>query len=208
MAAVEVVLAGLAVVLDLFLPTLVLLAMAALSQVARRRGLASLGLRRPDPPSRLVGLMLAFAVAWTLLSLIVFIPLAEHATGQRQDMSDFADLQGNVGMLLLLLALSWSLAAFGEEVAYRGYVLTRVTDVLGRGRVGLVVAIAVSSVLFGLIHTEQGAVGVMLTTLDAVAFSVLRLRCRTVWAPVLAHGFNNTIGFLAFFLAGPVYGFW
>jgi len=138
----------------------------------------------------------------------VFIPLAEHATGQRQDMSDFADLQGNVGMLLLLLALSWSLAAFGEEVAYRGYVLTRVTDVLGRGRVGLVVAIAVSSVLFGLIHTEQGAVGVMLTTLDAVAFSVLRLRCRTVWAPVLAHGFNNTIGFLAFFLAGPVYGFW
>jgi hypothetical protein len=29
-----------------------------------------------------------------------------------------------------------------------------------------------------------------------------------VWAPVLAHGFNNTIGFVAFYAVGPVYGLW
>jgi hypothetical protein len=25
---------------------------------------------------------------------------------------------------------------------------------------------------------------------------------------VLAHGFNNTIGFVAFFLVGPIHGLW
>ena len=79
---------------------------------------------------------------------------------------------------------------------------------LGSDGIGLVVAIALSSLLFGLIHTEQGVVGVALATVDAVAFCVLRYRFGTVWAPVLAHGFINTIGFVAFFAVGPVYGLW
>jgi membrane protease YdiL (CAAX protease family) len=37
---------------------------------------------------------------------------------------------------------------------------------------------------------------------------VLRMRYRTLWAPVLAHGFNNSIGLTAYFLAGPMYGLW
>lgn len=61
---------------------------------------------------------------------------------------------------------------------------------------------------FGLIHTEQGIVGVLVTTIDAVFFSVLRLRQGTVWAAVLAHGFNNTIGLTAYYLAGPFYAPW
>jgi hypothetical protein len=39
-------------------------------------------------------------------------------------------------------------------------------------------------------------------------FSVLRFRCRTLWAPVLAHGFDDTLGFTWFFLFGPFYGLW
>jgi membrane protease YdiL (CAAX protease family) len=62
--------------------------------------------------------------------------------------------------------------------------------------------------LFGVLHSEQGAVGTVAVALDGVAFSLLRLRFGTVWAPVLAHGFNNTLGLLTFFLIGPVYGFW
>ena len=90
----------------------------------------------------------------------------------------------------------------------RGYLLTRFTQVLGSGRAAVVTAVVTSSVLFGLLHTEQGAVGVGVAAVDAVVFSVLRLRCGTVWAPVLAHGFNNTIGFCSFFLFGPFYGLW
>ena len=111
-------------------------------------------------------------------------------------------------MLAALLALSWTLAALGEELAYRGYLFTRVTNVVGSGTTGVVIAVLVSSLLFGLAHTEQGVVGVSLTFLDAVFFSVLRLRFASVWASVLAHGYNNTIGLVAFFLIGPVYALW
>ena len=72
-----------------------------------------------------------------------------------------------------------------------------------RGRIGVV-----SAVLFGLVHTEQGAVGVVLAAVDGAVFGVLRVACRTLWAPVLVHGFVNTIGFVAFFLAGPLAPLW
>ena len=48
----------------------------------------------------------------------------------------------------------------------------------------------------------------MVTTIDACFFTWLRLRYRTLWASVLAHGFNNTIGMTAFFLVGPISGLW
>lgn len=48
----------------------------------------------------------------------------------------------------------------------------------------------------------------MLTTLDALFLSVLRYRYRTRWAAVLAHGLGNTIGRIAYFVTGPVYGLW
>ena len=65
-----------------------------------------------------------------------------------------------------------------------------------------------TSVLFGLLHSEQGVVGVVAVALDGVVFCAMRVYFGTVWAPVLAHGFNNTLGLATFFVVGPVYGFW
>ena len=65
-----------------------------------------------------------------------------------------------------------------------------------------------SSLLFGLAHTEQGISGVVLTFLDALFFSFLRWPFRNLWAAVLGHGFNNTIGLIRFFFVGPIYALW
>lgn len=205
---IEVVLASAAVALDLLVPTFILLALAAVSLVARRQGFSSLGFHRVETGSRLAWKMLAFAAVWSLFQLGVVMPIVNHLSGKQQDLGDFKDLQGNLPMLVGLLALSWTLAAVGEETAYRGYLQTRTAQLFGGGRAALVVAVVVSSALFGLAHSEQGVVGVVAVAIDAVAFSVLRYRYRTLWASVLAHGFNNTIGFVAFFLVGPIHGFW
>jgi uncharacterized protein len=206
-AAAEALAATAAVLLDLLIPSLVLLGMAAVSLAVRRQGLGSLGLRKV-PAGPLALRMLGFAVVWTFLQLGLTMPLANHLSGSRQDLSGFADVEGNLALLLLFVALSWTLAAFVEELAFRGYLLTRMREALGSGRRATVVAVVVSSLLFGSVHSEQGLIGVLVVSLDAVAFSVLRLRYRTVWASVLAHGFNNTIGFVALYLVGPVYGLW
>lgn len=207
-AAVEVALAAAVVLLDVLLPSLVLVVMAAISLIARRRGPSTLGFRWPAHPGRLAVGMLGFAVGWAALHVTLLDPVVSHATGERQDTSDFAGLQGDVGRLLLLLALSWTLAAVAEETAFRGYVLTRTYDAVTGRPSSTVLAVMASALLFGLVHTEQGLVGVVLATIDGVVLGLLRLRCRTLWAPVLVHGFSNTIGFIAFFLAGPIDPLW
>jgi membrane protease YdiL (CAAX protease family) len=207
LTVVEVLAATAAVLLDLVVPTLVLLAMAGASLLIRREGFGSLGFHRAAP-RRLVPKMLAFAAAWSVFQLAVTMPIANLVSGRRQDLSAFRDLEGNAGLLLGLLVLSWTLAAVGEELAYRGYLQTRMRQLFGGNRAGLVAAVLASSLLFGLAHTEQGVVGVAIVTMDAIFFSVLRYRYRTLWAAVLAHGFNNTIGFVAFFLGGPIHGLW
>lgn len=208
-AAVEVALAVGVVAKDLLLPTLLLLALAAASLAGRRQGVASLGLGPLRPSMHLVGGILGLVLAWTLVQLALVLPALEHLSGERQDLSGFEDLRGNLGLLVVLLVASWLLAALGEETAYRGYVLTRLREVCGGGRVGIVVAVLGSSALFGLAHTEQGLVGVLATFLDALFFSVLRLRAASgLWASVLAHGLNNTVGLTAYFFLGPIYGLW
>jgi membrane protease YdiL (CAAX protease family) len=207
LALVEVLLASGAILLDLAIPSLVLLVLAGLSLALRRQGPSTLGLRQPRRAG-MVGGTAMFAVAWSAFQLAVTMPVANHLSGQKQDMGVFADVEGNLGLLAVLLLLSWSLGAFVEEVAFRGFLLTRLLDVVGRGPAGVVLAVLVSSALFGILHSEQGVVGVAVVALDGVAFCLLRLRYGTVWAPVLAHGFNNTLGLVTFFLVGPLYGFW
>ena len=72
--------------------------------------------------------MLVFALLWSLFQLGVTMPIANHVSGVVQDLSGFEGLEGNVGMLAGLLVLSWTFAAFGEELAYRGYLLTRIGE--------------------------------------------------------------------------------
>jgi membrane protease YdiL (CAAX protease family) len=197
-----------AVALDLFLPTIVILLLASISLAIRRTGPSSLGFRRVQQPGRMVAAVFVLTVGWSLVQLGLTMPILNHLTGQRQNLSQFEGLQGNLTMLLILLGLSWTLAALGEETAYRGYLPTRISEVFGESRAGSVTAVGISSALFALAHTEQGVIGVFLTFLDALFFSTLRWHFRTLWAAVLAHGFNNTIGMVTFYLIGPIYGLW
>jgi uncharacterized protein len=208
LAAAEVLLAAAVVILDLFIPTLLVLAMAAVSLAVRRQPPSALGFRRSTRPRRMIATVFGLTVAWDLLQVSLTKPILNRLTGERQDLSQFAGLPGNLGSLLVLLALSWTLAAVGEEIVYRGYIPRRVSDVFGQNTAGLLIGVGLSSVLFALIHTEQGIIGVALTFLDALFLSFLRWRFRNLWAAVLGHGFNNTIGLTTFFFVGPIYALW
>lgn len=134
-SGIEAIAAATAVLLDLLIPSLVLLAMAAVSLMLRSRSVGSLGLTGFKGWG-LIGTMLALAVAWSVFQLSVTMPFANHVSGRRQDLSAFQDLQGNLGMLAVLLLAGWVLGAFAEELAYRGYLLTRIHGALGDGRRG------------------------------------------------------------------------
>ena len=209
-AGLEVVIAAVVIILDVGIPTLVVLVLAGASLVFRRQGPGSIGFRRLPSPARTTGTVLLLTLAWTLFQFALVIPVVNRLTGSRQDVSAFRELEGNTALLLVLLVASWTLAAVAEEAVFRGYLPTRVQQMTGHARsrsVGWLVFV-LPAALFAALHTEQALVGVLVTFLDGLFFMWLRVRHGSVWASVLGHGFNNTIGLTAFYLAGPLYGLW
>ncbi len=202
----EIAAALLAIVFDLLIPAVVILLLAGLSLLLRRERLSSLGFHKFD--WRLPLYVLAWAMLWTLADVGLFMPLLNRLTGTVQDISAFANLQGNVGQLVFFIIMSWTLAALVEETAFRGFLLTRLSGFFRNETTGYIAAAIVTSILFGLIHTEQGIIGVIVSMLDGAFYCFLKWKYKNLWAAVFAHGFINTIGMVAFFIAGPITGLW
>ncbi|MFZ2456142.1 MAG: type II CAAX endopeptidase family protein [Candidatus Altiarchaeia archaeon] len=206
---IEVIAVALVIIFDFFLPTLVILALAAFSLLIRKENIKALGFKKIDKPLKMVGTIFLLSLIWSVILLAFIMPVLNHLLGTTQDLSAFEDLKGNIGKLIPLLLLSWTLAALGEETAYRGYLQKILYDLFGKNKIGIVLTIAISSILFGLAHTEQGIIGVVLTTFDAVILSLVKRHYNdNLWAPVFFHGINNTVGMITFFFIGPIYGFW
>lgn len=206
---VELVAAAAAVLLDLFLPTLVILGMIVVSLLIRREHIRSLGFKRPQSWPRMVGFVFVSVVFLQLFDVGVIMPIMNRLTGTTIDYSGFAHLKGNLEQLFLFLTLSWTLAAMGEEIVYRGYFQKLLTDLFGSDLPGVLLTVGISSLLFGLAHTEQGLIGVVVTTIDALFFSWLKRKFDdNLWVAILAHGFYNSIGMIVFYFTGPIYGLW
>ncbi len=206
---IELVAAAVVVLLDLFIPTLIILVLIFVSLLIRHEHIRSLGFKKPQSWPRLVGIALIGVVFLQLLDVGLTMPIMNRLTGTTIDYSGFAHLKGNLGQLVLLLVLSWTLAALGEEIVYRGYFQKLLTNLFGGNLLGVILTVGISSLLFGLAHTEQGIIGIVVTTIDALFFSWLKLKFNNnLWAAILAHGFYNSIGVIIFFFTGPIYGLW
>lgn len=164
----------------------------------RGSGWRAVGLGRPTHwrPTVLVGI--GTGLAWQAISSLVVNPLISHWLGRENDLSAFANLaNGNLGALALWLVITWTFAAFGEELVYRAYLITRLTDLVGTTRLGWLVSWVLASAVFGLSHAYQGLSGVISTMLAGLVFGGLYLaRQRNLWAPILAHGALDTAGFI------------
>lgn len=154
----------------------------------------TIGLRRPASWIATIGVALIAAIALQLLSEFVTEPIIARLTGERPDLSDFRPLVGNLPAASGMLALVWSLAAFGEEMGYRGYILDRAAALGHHSSAAYWVAMVVVALLFGLGHYYQGMAGVASSTVSGLLFGALYLNAgRNLWLPILAHGLSDTI---------------
>jgi len=139
-------------------------------------------------------------IAMELFSTFVTVPLLSRLTGTPPDLSEFRSTAGNVRLLLGWLALNWTLAAFGEELAFRGYIMNRLAD-LGRGRRGAwLLSLVVASALFGWGHGGQGLTGMLQEGFAGFLLGLLYLWCgRNLTVPIVAHGVANTLALILIF---------
>lgn len=181
-------------------PILLLFVMAWISLRLRHMRWWDVGLRRPDKWLPTIGLALLVGIGYQALDIILISPILERLTGEAVDISQFQDLQGNLILLIVFLAIAWTEAAFIEELFFRGYLFNRITDLFGNERVGTLIALLATSFLFGAGHSYQGISGMVDTALAGLVLGLLYIYAgRNLWLPILTHGVIDTVGFVLIF---------
>ena len=140
-----------------------------------------------------------------LRSLLVFVlaTLAFVAVGllaplfgglpPQADFSGYDFLKGNLPLLILTLIAIYIGSSLGEEVVFRGFLITRLHR-LFHGFNANFWSVAVSGLIFGMAHVAWGPLGILQTTAMGWVLGYFYLRYqRNLWVTILAHVYMDTL---------------
>lgn len=113
----------------------------------------------------------------------------------------FGDLAGNTPRYLLWLVVLW-IAGPAEELYFRGFMITQLQRVFGRGRLSTAAAVLVPAILFGFGHFYyQGIRGFVVTGAIGLSLGLLFLAYRrNLWPLMIGHAAVNSLVFTAQYL--------
>lgn len=158
---------------------------------------STIGFKRPDSFAWALIVGVVAGLLMEVFAVYVTTPLISSFFGGEPDYSELKDIRGNLLLLFIFLGLSWTLAAFGEEVCFRGFLMKRLAQAFGESQFGWVAALLLSSILFGWGHTEQGVSGWVQEGLSGLILGMLFLLSkRNLTVPIVAHGVSNTLAFV------------
>ena len=137
-------------------------------------------------------------VGYQFFGTYVVEPLIARATsGALPDVSAFRAAIGDTQRLAILIVIGWTLGAIVEELAIRGWLMTRLAEIGGFSAAAWIVAAIASSAIFGVAHLYQGVSGVVANALTGVVFATLYFATgRNLWPCIVAHGCLDTTGFV------------
>jgi membrane protease YdiL (CAAX protease family) len=166
----------------------------------RNGGWSAMGFKRPSSWVRLLFIALAAAALRIILGDLVIEPLTERFWPPIVAPAEAETITGNIKLALIGLLIVWTFAAFGEEIAYRGYLLTRAAEIGRQTTAAYWVGIVLISVLFGYGHYYKGPAGILDSGgAGLVLGAAYMLAGRNLWASILAHGFIDTFAVVALF---------
>jgi membrane protease YdiL (CAAX protease family) len=182
----------------------ILFVLGLLSIRLRDGGWSAMGLRRPGSWARVALIAVTAAALRILLGLFVIDPLTARFWPPAIAPAEAEGIAGNVAKAAQILVLVWTFAAFGEEIAYRGYLLTRAADLGRRSNAAYWAAMLFVSVLFGYGHYYKGPAGILDSGVAGVILGAAYLLSgHNLWTSILAHGFIDTYGVCALLFGWP-----
>jgi uncharacterized protein len=193
-------------VLILPIVTLVRVPLIFLSLWLRGQDLRAIGLKRPARwwPVILLGVLAGVGMLFEPLSswiLDLLKPLI--GTLPPENLRVLSNLAGhNIPALFGWLTVTWTIAAFGEEISDRGYLMTRLTDMIGKSWLGWMLSLLIAAAIFASGHAYQGPKGMIEVCISGLFFGgVYLIARRNLWAGIIAHGIVDTCGIILVFLA-------
>lgn len=157
---------------------------------------ADLGLRRPRrwwvvPLLAAGGLVISVGLVVVLVLVVLpaigaEVPQVARTPTMQEDLAEY---------LFWAIPIGWGTAALGEELLLRGFVLDRITKVIGSSGTGAVLAaIVLQAAIFGTLHAYQGLGGVLLTGMAGLVLGLVWLAGgRNLWPGILLHGMINSL---------------
>jgi membrane protease YdiL (CAAX protease family) len=168
---------------------------------AMGQGMRAIGFRRPASWPRIVLMALGAAALRILLGNFVIEPLTGRFWPPAKAPAGASDIPGHPWIALAALVFVWAFAAFGEEIGYRGYLLTRAADVGGRSTAAYWIAMVLVSVLFGYGHYYKGPAGIVDSGFAGLILGTAYLLSgRNLWVSVLGHGFIDSFAVIVVYL--------
>jgi membrane protease YdiL (CAAX protease family) len=137
----------------------------------------------------------AIGAVYTLLQLVFWGPLINRITGfAPADVSAFYFIRHNLVHFLLLLVLAWTWVIPYEEIMFRGFILTKLQQLLPEGKWNFFFSGVLSSFLFGFYHIQEGYSAVTGITIGAFFVTWLcRVFKGNLWYLVFFHAVADTI---------------
>jgi hypothetical protein len=136
------------------------------------------------------GLLVTYLLGGILLALTLhFFPsIKEEAVEtQKRVKETFPEMSFSIAIMVMLFVAIW------EEIAFRGFLLTRLYAICGRWWL----SILVMAILFGIAHSYEGSFGIAGTAGLGVAMSILTAWRKSLVPAMTFHLIHNTLAIQA-----------
>jgi membrane protease YdiL (CAAX protease family) len=163
-------------------------------------GWDELGLRMPENLWIAVAWVAALYMGAGLTKIFIIDPLGKALSWPPINFSRFSTLPGNAAFLAAGLLLVWVQAAFGEELVFRGFLLTRLELLLGGALSATATAVVGQALLFGVAHWYLGPRGVTTAGITGLLLGVVYLVDGRNLVPLIgAHGLADSLSLIAIY---------
>lgn len=187
------------------------LAVATLRLKSNGENWQSIGLKHDSSHLKLI-LWILGALVVTILMGNIAAQIATSLVTNPETLSEqsiaytqnrFADIPGNLSLYLVWIAISWVIGGLTEELLFRGFLISRLENLMSKLPFAIVYAIIIQALIFGQQHMYyQGAIGLVETGIIGVVSGIIYILCkRRLWALVISHGLANTLGMTMLFLS-------
>lgn len=143
---------------------------------------------------------LAAIILFAFLQYAFFPLLGKIVPLQQADLSSFSNVRHNPFNYIFFVLLGFVGGGFYEEIAFHGYIFTRLEKIF-KGKYTLLISYILTNLIFGFYHWQLGASGIINALIAGLAYHALMLRFnRNLWYAFFFHGFFDVIAFTYIFL--------